>query len=766
MSSRHSPLELQPRAEPGTGYVRKGDPLPRIDGRAKVMGQARYSAEYHVDGLLYGVVVNSTIARGRITALDVHDALAVPGVHSVLSHENRPSVAKLDEHYKDQIAPGGSPFKPFKDAEVLYSGQPIALVVAGSEEAARHAASLVRITYESAGHETELLAHLERAHDPDPDKGGFEPPPDPKGDPDGAFAAAPLKVDAQFHAGYEHHNPMEMHATTVHYADGDRLTIYDKSQGAQNCRKVVLGVFGLQPEQVTVKNLFVGGAFGSGLRPAYNLHLAVMAALFLKRSVRVMLTRQQMFTFGHRPAAWQRVRLGAERDGTLQAVIHECKAETSRFEDFTEIVVNWSAQMYRTPTLRMKYQLVDLDHYTPQDMRAPGATHGVHALEVAIDEMAQAAGMDPLAFRLKNYAEVAPAEGKPYSTKELRACYEQGARRFGWEGRPLAPRSMREGSELVGWGMATGQWDASQMKAKAHAVLHADGRLVVETAASDIGTGSYTVFTQIAAATLGLRMEDVTFRLGDSDLPEAPVEGGSSHVATIGSTVESVCLELQKKLAQVARQRPDSPLSGVPLEDLECFEGTLRPRGDASKAIAITDILRDAGLQHIEADFALEPDEAQEKHVCAVHSAVFVEVRVDEDFGTVRVTRMVTAVAAGRIMNALTARSQVLGGMVWGIGHALHEETHCDHALGRFMNHSLAEYHMPVNADIHDLDMLFVQDDDRIVSQLGAKGVGEIGIVGAAAAISNAIWHATGRRIRETPMTPDKVMAPEETVLR
>lgn len=747
--------EVQPRADAGTGYVKKGDPLPRIDGRAKVTGTARYSAEYPAPGLLHAVVVNSTIPSGRITALHVDAALAVPGVHSVLSHANRPAVAKLDDYYKDSVAPGGSPFKPFADDHVWYSGQPVALVVAESFETARYAASLVRLEYERAPHETHLLRNLDHSHDAEEG----DPPPDPKGDADQAFAAAPVQVDLELYAGVEHHNPMEMHATTVHYAEGDRLTVYDKSQSSQNCQQVIVKVFGLKPEQVVVKNLFVGGAFGSGLRPAYNLHLAVMASLFLKRAVRLVLTRQQMFTFGHRPETWQRMRLGADRDGTLKAHIHECKAETSRFEDFSETVVDWSAQMYSTETLRLAYQLVDLDHYTPQDMRAPGAVHGVHAIEVAMDEMAYAVGMDPLAFRLKNYAE-AQTDGTPYSTRELRACYEQGAERFGWSRRPREPRSMRQGSELIGWGMATGQWEAMQMEAQLRATLQADGKLVVETAASDIGTGSYTVFTQIAAATLGLRMEDVTFRLGDSSLPKAPVEGGSSHVTTIGSGTEAVCQELQKKIAQIARQRKDSPLSGVALDDLEFVEGTVRRKGDAASALRITEVLRGAGQERIEAEFAVQKSPEQEKHVCAVHSAVFVEVRVDEDFGTVRVTRMVSAVAAGQIMNALTARSQVLGGMVWGIGHALHEETHADHRLGRFMNRDYAGYHVPVQADVHDLDVIFVHEDDRIVSQLGAKGVGEIGIVGVAAAISNAIHHATGRRLRSTPMTPEKVMAP------
>ena len=751
--------ELQPRAEPGTGVVAKGQPLPRIDGRGKVTGTARYAAEMLEPGTAFGVVVNSTIARGRITALHVDEARAVPGVLDVLSHANRPSVGKLDEYYKDDIAPGGKPFKPLAGDRILYSGQPIALVVAESFEAARYAASLVRAEVEREPHDTNLLDNLDRSHEPDPAKGGFEPPPEPKGDPEAAFASAPVKIDARYHAGVEHHNPMEMHASTVLWRPGDQLTIHDKSQGSQNCQQVVCKVFGLPPDQVVVKNLFVGGAFGSGLRPQYNLHLAVMAALHLKRSVRVVLTRQQQFTFGHRPETWQRVRLAADHDGTLRAILHEAKAETSRLEDFTEVVVNWSGQLYACEHIRLAYQLVDLDHYTPIDMRAPGATHGVHALEVAMDELACALGMDPVQLRLKNYAERGAMNGQPYSSKELKACYEQGARRFGWERRNPQPSSMREGTELVGWGMAGGQWEAMQMPCAARAVLHADGRLEVASAASDIGTGTYTVMTQIAAAALGLAMEQVTFRLGASDLPKAPVEGGSSHVASIGSAVEAACEALGKRLWDLARQMPGATLPDD-FDQVEFAGGSVRRKGDASSAIALTEVLRAAGKDRLEETHELQPDERQQKHVCAVHSAVFCEVRVDEDFGTVRVTRVVSAIAGGRIMNPLTARSQVIGGIVWGLGQALHEETQIDHRLGRFMNHNYAEYHVPVQADVHDIDVLFVEEDDRIVSRLGAKGLGEIGIVGVAAAICNAIHHATGQRVRSTPMTPDKVMAP------
>jgi xanthine dehydrogenase YagR molybdenum-binding subunit len=406
------------------------------------------------------------------------------------------------------------------------------------------------------------------------------------------------------------------------------------------------------------------------------------------------------------------------------------------------------------------YKLVDLDHYSPIDMRAPGAAHGMHALEVGLDELSYALDMDPLELRLKNYAERDPANDLPYSTKELRACYQQGADRFGWSRRPKAPRSMREGTELVGWGMATGQWDALQMFARASAVLHSDGRLVVSSAATDIGTGTYTAMCIIAASAMGLPMEQVTFQLGDSTLPVAPIEGGSSHVATVGSAVQGVCEKLQYRLLKMARRQADSPFAKAGLKDVEFIDGQLRLRSAPNTGIALVDILSTARMKRIEDKYLLLPNVLkQKKFVRATHSAVFCEVKVDEAFGTVRVTRVVSAVAAGRIINAKTARSQISGGVVWGIGQALHEATYCDHQLGRFMNHNLSEYHVSVNADIHDIDVIFVEEDDRVVSRLGAKGVGEIGLVGVSAAVCNAIYHATGKRVRSTPITPDKVMA-------
>jgi xanthine dehydrogenase YagR molybdenum-binding subunit len=749
-----------PVAPAGTGYVSKGMSIPRVDGYAKVTGAARYAGEHAAADLTYGVVVGSSIAKGRIDSFELSAARAVPGVLDIITHENRPKMRSFDLSYKDMTAPSGSPFKPLYDDKILYSGQPIALVVAETFESARYAASLVKAHYSVEPHDTNLMDNLDRGYKPSRLKAGYSPPPSERGHADAAFEQAPIKVEATYYSAVEHHNPLEPFASTViRDADG-HLTIYDKTQSSQNSRWYVSHVFGLSKNKVTVRNPYVGGAFGSGLRPQYQLPLAVMASLKLKRSVRVVLTRQQMFTFGHRPETVQHLKLAAERDGTLRAIVHEAIAETSRIEDYVEVVVNWSGQLYACDNVRLSYQLVDLDQYTPIDMRAPGAAHGVHALEVAMDELACALQMDPLALRLKNYTDRDPMKDLPYSTKELRACYEQAAERFGWSRRTPAPRSMREGNELVGWGMATGQWDAMQMFARASAVLHADGRLVVSSAATDIGTGTYTVMAMIAAAAMGLEMEKVTFQLGDSTLPVAPIEGGSSHVTTVGSAVEGACEKLQKRLYKMARSLPDKPFAGSSFKDVEFFQGHMRLRRQPSVSVSLTAVLAAANESRVEEKYLLLPNVLKQKNFTrATHSAVFAEVKVDEAFGTVRVTRVVSGIAAGRIMNLKTAHSQVLGAVVWGISEALHEVTWSDHELGRFMNHNLSEYHVAVNADIHDIEVIFVDEDDRIVSRLGAKGVGEIGLVGVSAAICNAIYHATGKRVRSTPMTPDRVMA-------
>ena len=739
-----------------TNYI--GQPISRVDGRAKVTGQAKYAAEYNVPNLAYGVVVSSTITKGRITKIDASQALSLDGVLQVFTHENAPRTASDDRSYQDEVAPPGSPFRPLHDSKIMFSGQPVALAVAETFELARYAASLVRVEYHPEPHETDLSAKRGQAYDPKA-REFIDPPIKPRGDAGKAFSKAAVKVEAEYATPAEHHNPMEPFATTVVWEGGGKITVYDKTQGPLNNQKYVCKVFELSSEDVRVVSLFVGGGFGSGLRPQYQLVLAVMAALGLKRSVRVSLTRQQMFTFGHRPQTLQRIALGAAADGTLKALMHEALAETSRFEDYSEQVVNWSGELYHCKNVKLDYKVAKLDVYSPSDMRAPGATLGLYAIESAMDELAYKLHMDPLELRLKNYAEKDLNTGKRFSSKELRQCYLQGAERFGWSRRNPEPRSMRAGESLIGWGMATGVWEAWQLPGSAKAVLTADGKLTVGSATADIGTGTYTIMTQIAAETLGLPIADVTFQLGDSRLPASPVEGGSFTAATIGSAVKAVCETVRKKVFLLARKMKNSPLAHARLKEVKFADGYVRLQNDPKLEVSVTDAMRYGKVDRIEVETSVVPNlSKQARYTRHSHAAVFAEVKVDEDLGTIEVSRVVSAVAGGRILNPKTARSQIMGGIVWGISMALEEQSVIDQKFGRFMNHNLAEYHVPVNADVHDIDVIFVEERDSIVNPLGVKGLGELGIVGTAAAIANAVFHATGYRVRDLPVTLDKLL--------
>lgn len=741
-----------------------GSPRNRVDGRLKVTGAAPYAAEFTAPDLAYGYVVSGAIAKGKITNIDTSAAMAVPGVVQVFTHQNRPRTAWRSGAYQDEVAPPGKPFRPLYDETIVYSGQPVALVVAEDFEIARYAASLVRVTYEAEKHQTDVAKVLGEAYVPPKKRSGITPPPKPKGDSEAAFGASPVRVESEYRIAVEHHNPMEMHATTVVWEGGGRITVHDKIQGAQNTQSYVTHVFGLSNDDVRVISPFVGGAFGSGLRPQYQLFLAVMAALELKRSVRVSLTRDQMFTMGYRPDGVQNVALGANPDARLQSIRHDLVAGTSTFEDYQEATVNWSVMLYRCDNATATQKLVKIDTYTPADMRAPGAPTGLFAMESAMDELSYKLGIDPVQLRLRNYSEVDEANGKKLTSKELRAAYQIGAERFGWAKRNPVPRSMKEGRELIGWGMATGAWEAQMARTAARAVLMADGRLEVASATADIGTGTYTILTQIGADALGLPMEKVTARIGDSSLPKSPVEGGSWTAASAGTAVRLACDTVRQQLFKYARGMDNSPIANADLAQV-AFQGErIAVISDPSRFVTIADAMRAGGVERIEAEETAVPDKlVQARYSSYTHSAVFVEVRVDEELGQVRVTRLVDAVAAGKIINPKTARSQILGGVVFGISMALHEESMPDHNLGRFMNHNLAEYHVPVNADIHDIDVIFVEEQDELASPIGVKGLGEIGIVGTAAAIANAVFHATGKRIRELPITIDKVIGTKET---
>lgn len=735
-----------------------GSPRDRVDGRAKVTGAAQYAAEFNAPDLLHGYVVSSTIAKGQIMSIDTQKALDVPGVLKVFTHDNRPATAWFSSSYQDEVAPPGTPFRPLYDEQIYYSGQPIALVVAESFDVARYAASLVEATCKAEAHETDLKLARAAAYVPPKKRQGMKPPAS-KGDAMAAYAKAPLRIANDYSIANEHHNPMEPHASTVIFEAGGKLTIHDKIQGVMNTQSYVSGVFGLPASDIHVVSPFVGGGFGSGLRPQYQLFLAVMAALDLKRSVRVELTRDQMFTFTHRPETINTVLLGADKTGRLSALRHEAVAVTSRFEDYQEVVVNWSGILYDAENKQFDYRIAKVDTYTPGDMRAPGAPLGTFAIESAMDELAYAGNIDPLELRLRNYSTRDETTNKEFTSKELRACFQLGAEKFGWSRRSPAPRSMREGRELIGWGMASGCWEAQFSKTSAKAVLKSDGRLEVGTATADIGTGTYTILTQIGADSLGLDMEQVTAKLADTTLPKSPVEGGSWTAASAGTAVQMACDALSKALLQEAQKIEGSPLAEAKYEDVVFANGRIAMANDAGRSLDLSDVVRHSGQSEIEAQATAQPDsKVQAQYAGYTHSAVFVEVRVDEQLGLVRIPRIVNAVAAGRIINPKTARSQVIGGTVWGIGMALHEESLTDHNLGRFMNHNLAEYHVPANADIYDIDVIFVPEEDDKVSPIGVKGLGEIGIVATPAAIANAIFHATGKRIRELPITIDKVL--------
>jgi xanthine dehydrogenase YagR molybdenum-binding subunit len=726
-----------------------GTPTSRVDGRAKVTGAAKYAAEFDASDLAYGSVVASTIARGRIVRIDASEALRVAGVIDVLTHRNRPPMAETDGAYKDDVAPDGAPFRPLYDDRIVFSGQPIALVLAEEWEIAHFAASLVRVEYDEEAHVTDLQRQRDEAF-------ALTAPAKPRGKADTAFAAAAVRHEGEYYIPMEHHNPMELFASTVIWNGGGKLTVHDKTQGVQNVQRYVCSAFKMKPADVSVVSPFVGGAFGSGLRPQYNVGLAVLAALALERSVRLVLTRQQMYTLCYRPGTIERVALGAKADGTLDAITHEAIAMTSQYEDFARNDTAWSAALYHCANAKYTHKLARLDLCTPSDMRAPGAATGVYALECAMDELAVALKLDPLELRYRAYTDREQTDDIPFTSKELRECYRQGAAAFGWDRRNPEPRAMRDGGELVGWGMATGVWEALQVEITVRVVLTANGHAEIACATSDIGTGTYTIMAQVAADMLGLPLDNLSIKLGDSTLPQSPVEGGSWIAASVSNAIVTTCDAVRDELLRLARAMPDSPLADATPDDVALVNGKIVSKQDASHAVSIADAMRHGAVDRIEQEKSTGPDEDR-SYARNTHSAIFAEVKIDEQLGVVRVTRVVNAVAAGRILNTKTARSQIMGGVVWGIGMALHEETLIDHDLGRIANADLAGYHVPANADIYDIEVIFVDEPDDIINPLGIKGLGEIGIVGVAAAIANAVYHATGKRVRDLPITLDKL---------
>jgi xanthine dehydrogenase YagR molybdenum-binding subunit len=702
-----------------------GKPISRLDARAKVTGTATYAAETEVANIAHAVIVGSPIARGMIT-LDTNAASRQPGVLRVLSAGNAPTIAA----YERDMKKGDKQLQLLQDDRVWYVDQPIAVVVADTLERAQHAAASIAIKADIAAVQADLSRSLDKAFDAE-QMGPNGSATSNRGNIDAGIAAAAVHVDHEYQTQIQHHNAMEPHATVAVWQGDTKLTIYDSTQGIFNVRGVVAKAFGLPLENVRVINHYLGGGFGSKGSPWSHVVLAAMAARAVGRPVKLVVTRQQMFGFvGYRPTTIQRVALGADREGRLTAIRHDTIAECCRFDRFVEPSGLQSRHLYRCPNVATSHKLVELDVATPTFTRGPGITSGTFALECAMDELAYELELDPLELRLRNHATRDDHENKPYSAKSLLECYKRAAKKFGWAKRNAKPRSQRDGNELVGWGMASVTYPAKQRPASARARMKADGTLVVQAGTQEIGTGTYTIMTQIAADTLDVPLDKVVFELGDTVLPETPLSAGSLTAASTGSAVKDVCDKLRAQLEQL--------------------------RKDAGESWA--SVVQRSGKPEIVVDSKTELTQKHEEHSCNSFGACFVELRVEPVLGRIRVARIVASYAAGTILNPKTARSQYIGGLIWGIGFALTEKSVRDARSGRIVTRDLADYHVPVHADMPAFEIIQVPEDDPNMNELGVKGIGEIGMSGIAAAIANALFHATGKRIRELPITLDKVL--------
>jgi xanthine dehydrogenase YagR molybdenum-binding subunit len=714
-----------------------GSPHDRADGPAKVTGAARYTADAAPPGALHAALATSRIACGRLTALDTSAAERAAGVVRVLTHRDMPRFPKLT------APPAGHSLLPMQDDRIRYEGQPIALVVAESLEQAIDAARLVAATYAAEPATVDFRdrlaggAPLESAPGLEEVKSFVESDTD-VGDYRAGLAAGEVRVDTTYRTADRHHNAMEPSAT-VAWWEGDRLELRDATQWVWGVRMAMASAFGIPHERVHVVNEFLGGGFGCKGWTWPHQILAAAAARIVGRPVKLVLTRAQDYTsHGYQPASEQRVALAATRDGRLTALRHTSVTPTSTFDDFMEFAAVMSRGLYASPAIQTRHRVVRVQRSTPTPMRAPWEGLGAVGLECAMDELACALSIDPVELRLRNHAERDPSDGKPYSSKKLRECYLEGAERFGWSRRSPEPGSMRDGGCRVGWGMATAMMTTFRNAAAARATLEPDGSVLLEAGTQEIGTGVRTIMPQIAAEALGFPVERVRIELGDTSLPETGGTFGSSTTMGVGSAVQDAALKLRAKLAELA--------------------GGAAPDGPEAAA----QLLRRRGLARVSADGRWSPGPrllgASDEHAMAVFGAVFAEVRVDELIPIPRVSRLVSVYSAGRIINPKTARSQMIGGMVWGIGQALLEESAMDRELGRFLSKNLSGYLVPANADVPSLEAYFVDEVDRYASPIGARGIGELGAVGVGPAILNAIHHATGRRLREVPVRPELLL--------
>ena len=705
-----------------------GQPIRRVDGPAKVMGQARYAGEFRPHGLAYGSIVTSSIPRGRIEAIDTTVALKAAGVLDIITHEDCERLPYQEPESRPQVDPkGGDQLRVFQTAEVLFSGQPIAVVIAETLQAAEGAAALVKVTY--SVEEPSTVFDVTDGKPPSEETAKSRPAETQRGDADKAMADAPARLELWCSHGREHHNAIEPHVTIAEW-DGENLTLYDKTQWVLNVQDEISHVFGIPGEKIRVVSPFVGGAFGSALRTWPHVTIAALCARRVKRPVRVELTRRECFTsIGFRPLTRMRLALGADQDGRLQALVHEAYGQTSMYEEYAEVTLEPAQTTYSCPNVRTAYRLVELNTNSPCPMRAPGQVTGTLGVEMAMNELAAQLDIDPLELRRRNFAARDESADKPWSSNALLECYKTGAERFGWTKRPPA-QSMRDGHWQIGWGMAAGIYHADRSAASAQITLYANGDIMVRTASSDMGPGTYTAIAMVAAEVLGLPVERIDVEIGDTEMPKAPVHGGSITMASVGNAVREAAEALQAKLRTLRGNDADAPQT----------------------------ILARHGLEKLDAEATSKPGDESEKFASAAFGAIFAEVRVDPALGTVRVNRLVGAYDVGRVINPMIARSQCIGGMMGGIGMALLETAEWDSRLGRVMNANLAEYLVPVCADTPMLDVSFVGEPDLNFNPMGAKGLAEVALCGVAPAIADAVWHATGRRLRDMPIRVEDVL--------
>ena len=721
-----------------------GAPIERKDGRAKVTGRAHYAAEAQVPGVVHAVLVQSTIGAGALLAVDIDAAKGMPGVLAILTPGNAPRL--------HGAGPEMPPGPALQDYAIAYNGQHVAVVVADTLERAQSAAQRVRPRYRTDEAIAEMSETLANAYRPRCIFGGD--PDSRRGDPDAALAAAPVKIAATYTTPIEHHNPMEPHATVARW-EGDRLTVWTSTQHVSGAQAMLAQLFGLPQSRVRVICPFVGGGFGCKGNTWPPTVLAAMAARAVGRPVKLVLDRRQMYTSnGYRPRTVQKLALGAERDGTLRALRHDGFSQMSLgdFGEFTEAVGLASEMLYAVPAVAVTHRLIGVNQALPTYMRAPGKSSGMFALESAMDELAAELGMDPLALRLKNYAEADPHSGRPFSSKKLRDCYMAGADAFGWSRRVAQPGAMRDGDERVGWGMATAVYTANRSPAAATIRYNADGSVLVRSGTQDLGTGTYTIMAQVAADVLDVPVDRITVQIGDSEFPPAPGSGGSRTAPSVSNAVQQTAAVLRDRLLAMARQ--DWRLAEN--EPLRLSGGAVI--GDGRRT-SVAGLLARRNLDMLEATEEARPGAETRDFSLYAFGAHFAEVRVDPAIGRIRVTRYVGAFDAGRVLNARTARSQAIGGIIYGIGMAMFEKTEVDAPTARYVNTNLADYLVPVNADIPDISTIFVENDEHNTNPLGVKGLGELPMVGVAAAVANAVWHATGKRIRDLPIRVEDVLA-------